>query len=414
MKSLFVEPFMGISGNMFLGSLLDLGVPFEYLKKQLEKLNLGEYDLVFERKDKCGINAVYFNVILHEHEHEHEHEHKHEHEHEHEHKHEHEHRNLQDILQIINSSELSLKVKKQAAAVFFKLAEAEAKVHGKTIQEIHFHEVGAIDTIIDIVGSVLALEYLSIERIYVGKMQTGRGFVSCAHGLMPIPAPATAELLKKIPHYSGNIEKELVTPTGAALMCAMAQATAEMPEGFVYENVGYGAGTWDLLMPNVVRVYLGESPSAEARNKVIVVECNIDDMSGQLFPYVMEQVMSAGALDVWLSDIVMKKGRTANKLSVLCTEQLLEKVVNLLFRETTTLGLRYYKVERKTLERCFVKVAFAKGNVNIKIGKLAGAVVNIAPEFEDCKRVAKELGLPLKTVIDKAAEQGRLVLNEQF
>lgn len=405
MKALFVEPFMGISGNMFLGALLDLGVPFSYLKNQLEKLALGEYELICKRVDKCGINAVYFNVELPVPEHVHENEHHHHH---------HEHRNLCDILQIINASELSYNVKEQASTVFIKLAEAEAKVHGKDIQEIHFHEVGAIDTIIDIVGSILALEYLEIERIFVGKMQTGKGFVHCAHGLMPIPAPATAELLKGMPYYKGDIEKELVTPTGAALMCALAKTAVEMPPGFIYENIGYGAGTWDLPMPNVVRVYLGDLQNIESGNKVQVIECNIDDMSSQIFPYIMEQVMQMGALDVWLSNIIMKKGRLANKLSVLCTAELLPKMTAFLFRETTTLGLRYYEVERETLERVFVKVPFSNGSINVKVGKLAGEVVNIMPEFEDCKKIAEELGLPLKTVINKAAEQGRLVLHDQI
>ncbi|MDD4320037.1 MAG: nickel pincer cofactor biosynthesis protein LarC [Acidaminococcaceae bacterium] len=408
MKALFVEPFMGISGNMFLGALLDLGVPFAYLKNELEKLSLGKYELVFKRVDKCGINSVYFEVDLAIHEHSTEHEHIHNN------NHNHEHRNLRDILQIITASGLSNKVKEQASAVFMKLAEAEAKVHGKDIQEIHFHEVGAVDTIIDIVGSVLALEYLNIERIFVGEMQTGRGFVHCAHGLMPIPAPATAELLKRMPYYKGDIEKELVTPTGAALMCALAQVATEMPQGFVYENIGYGAGTWDLPIPNVVRVYLGDVENIESSNKVQVVECNIDDMSSQIFPYIMERVMQTGALDVWLSSIIMKKGRLAHKLSVLCTEELLPEITALLFSETSTLGLRYYKVERETLERIFIKVPFLNNSINVKVGRLAGEVVNVMPEFEDCKKIAEELGLPLKTVLSKAAEQGRLVLHERF
>jgi hypothetical protein len=400
MKSLFVEPFMGISGNMFLGALMDVGVPFDYLKIELEKLNLGEYELVFNRVDKCGINANYFDVKLPEQYHQHEHTAHHE------------HRNLQDILLIINTSTLPDSVKSQASAVFTKLAEAEAKVHGKTIQEIHFHEVGAIDTIIDIVGSVLAIEYLKIEQIFVSKMQTGKGFVHCAHGIMPVPAPATAELLKHLAHYSGDIDKELVTPTGAALMSTLAQRTDDVPAGFISEKIGYGAGTWDLPIPNVLRVYLGELSALDVNNKLVVAECNIDDMSGQIFPYVMEQVMNIGALDVWTSNIIMKKGRPAHKLSLVCTKELLPVIATLLFRETTTLGIRYYQVERKMLERGFVKVAIDNNVINVKFGKLDGEIVNVAPEFEECKKVAKNTGLPLKKVLAKAAEQGREALDE--
>jgi len=399
MKTLFVEPFMGISGNMFLGALMDIGVPFEYLKTELEKLDLGEYELVFKRVDKCGISANYFDVILPV-------------PHHHEHTKHHEHRNLQDILLIINTSDLTDIVKRKAAAIFTKLAEAEAKVHGKTVEEIHFHEVGAIDTIIDIVGSVLAVEYLKVEKIFVGPMQTGKGFVSCAHGLMPIPAPATAELLKKLSHYSGTIDKELVTPTGAALMSTLAQETEDMPTSFIGESIGYGAGTWDLLMPNVLRIHLGELPEVVANNEFLVAECNIDDMSGQLFPYVMEQVMNLGALDAWASSIIMKKGRPAHKLSVMCTKELLPAIATVLFSETTTLGIRYYGVERKMLEREFVKVSVANSIISVKVAKLDGKIVNVAPEFEECKKVAINTGLPLKQVMAQAAEQGREMLDE--
>lgn len=399
MKTLFVEPFMGISGNMFLGALMDIGVPFEYLKTELEKLDLGEYELVFKRVDKCGISANYFDVILPV-------------PHHHEHTKHHEHRNLQDILLIINTSDLTDIVKRKAAAIFTKLAEAEAKVHGKTVEEIHFHEVGAIDTIIDIVGSVLAVEYLKVEKIFVGPMQTGKGFVSCAHGLMPIPAPATAELLKKLSHYSGTIDKELVTPTGAALMSTLAQETEDMPTSFIGESIGYGAGTWDLLMPNVLRIHLGELPEVVANNEFLVAECNIDDMSGQLFPYVMEQVMNLGALDAWASSIIMKKGRPAHKLSVMCTKELLPAIATVLFSETTTLGIRYYGVERKMLEREFVKVSVSNSIISVKVAKLDGKIVNVAPEFEECKKVAINTGLPLKQVMAQAAEQGREMLDE--
>ena len=229
---------------------------------------------------------------------------------------------------------------------------------------------------------------------------------------MPIPAPATAELLKKLSHYSGTIDKELVTPTGAALMSTLAQETEDMPTSFIGESIGYGAGTWDLLMPNVLRIHLGELPEVVANNEFLVAECNIDDMSGQLFPYVMEQVMNLGALDAWASSIIMKKGRPAHKLSVMCTKELLPAIATVLFSETTTLGIRYYGVERKMLEREFVKVSVSNSIISVKVAKLDGKIVNVAPEFEECKKVAINTGLPLKQVMAQAAEQGREMLDE--
>ena len=250
MKALYLEPFAGVSGNMLLGALLYVGVPFDYLQKELTKLHLGEYELIHKRVNKSGIQACYFDVVtedtpLYGHAHEH-------------HEHAHAHRGLHDIEAILDGSDLSAEVIAKAKKVFFALAEAEAKVHGMTIEEVHFHEVGAIDTIIDVVGNLLALQYLGVERIFTMPVNTGFGMVQCAHGLMPVPAPATAELLQGLPHYHGSVAQEMTTPTGAAFLKVLAEPVTEIPAGFHGGSIGYGAGSREVEIPNVLRVTLGE------------------------------------------------------------------------------------------------------------------------------------------------------------
>ncbi len=439
MKSIYIEAFSGISGNMLLGALLDAGVPFEYIKKEMEKLNLGEYKLINSSVNKLGIQATYFNVDLmedahhhhhdeqkhsHEHEHEHHHHHNHEHKHHHEHAHDHdhghkheqhedkhnhhEHRNLSAITTIIENSSLSASVKEETLKVFYEIAVAEAKVHGKTIDEVHFHEVGAIDTIIDIVGCVLALDYLKIEKIYVSPITTGKGFVKCAHGLMPVPAPATAEILKGMAFKTGNISKEQTTPTGAALVKVLAESVTEMPEGFIVEKIAYGAGTWDLEIPNVVRVNIGEV-QVNTSETCTLLESNIDDMTGEVFAYVIETFLNNGALDAWVEPIVMKKGRPAQKLAVLTTIDKIDVMKDIFFKETTTIGVRYSNVNRAVLQRDQLIVKTIYGDVKVKVGKMGDVITNIAPEFEDCKKLAQEHKIPLKEVMNetiKTAKRG--------
>lgn len=426
MSKLYIEPFSGISGNMLMGALFDLGASFPKVKAELEKLSLGEYTLVFEKVDKCGIHATHFDVVLpeiHHHHHEEEH-HHHEHSeghHHHEkelvkaqpqvHEHAHAHRNLADILHIINSSALSDKIKAQAAAIFTELGKAEAKVHGKALEEIHFHEVGAIDTIIDVVGNLLALEDLGITEIYVGRLQTGKGFVRCAHGLMPIPAPATAELLQGLPYYQGDLDKELVTPTGAVLVHALAKVSLNLPEDFSSAKIGYGAGTWDLPIPNVVRLYLdkNQGTTGSTEEKLIVGECNLDDTTGEVCGYTASKLLAAGALDAWYTPIFMKKGRPAYKLAFLCAEEKLETVKNIVFTETSTLGIRSYKVARTALVRKFYEVTLPQGQVKVKAGYYAGQLVNLAPEYSDCVKIAESTLLPLQTIMAAAVEEGRKI-----
>ena len=448
MKAIYLETFAGISGNMLLGALLDAGFPIDVLKSELAKLNLGEYELVHQRANKLGIDAQYFNVLLphghehshnHEHAHEHHHEHHHheeqhfhcqeyahtydpahhhEHKHEHEHHHElphahhhHEHRNLKAVMDIIDGSALSQSIKDKAREVFTAIAIAEAKVHGKTVEEVHFHEVGAVDTIIDIVGCLLGLEYLGIEKVFVGKITTGHGFVKCAHGLMPVPAPATAELLQGLPQEKGRVAKELTTPTGAALAKVLGETALELPEGFTCEKIAYGAGTWELEIPNVLRVHVGTIAN-ESEASILEVACNIDDMSGEVFAYVIERLLLAGALDAWAEPIVMKKGRPAYKLVFLVSEAKLVSLLDVVFEETTTLGVRYHKVERSTLERKSMVVATPFGSVAVKYGFCNGAIVNIAPEFDSCKEIAANAKISLKKAMQYAQIAAEDLLNE--
>ncbi len=408
MKAIYLDPFSGISGNMFLGALLDAGFPFHVLEEELKKLNIGDYTLINEKVIKQGITARYFNVNLPEEHHDHDHDH-HGHAHVHQHEHHHKHRNLHDIMEIIDSSGLSSAVKEKAGKVFGAIAEAESKVHGKPVSEIHFHEVGAVDTIIDIVGTILGLEYLGIERIYAGKITTGKGFIKCAHGLMPVPAPATAELLLGLPNQQGIIEKELTTPTGAALVRVLAEISEDVPEDFSSSKIAYGAGTWDLETANVLRMYVGEIK--EDAGELIEAACNIDDMGGEIFSYAIDQLLHAGALDAWAEPIMMKKGRPAYKLMFLTKKEKLQDLLNIVFKETTTLGVRYNKVQRSLLERKFLDVNVPQGTVTVKYGILNGEVVNIAPEYESCKKTAA--GGPIKDIYEAARLAAEEILHGQ-
>lgn len=395
MKTLYLDTFSGASGNMLLGLLLDLGADKDLIFNELNKLNIGKYELKLNRVDKSGIDSTYFDVECEQFGHgimskikkltsDSAH-----------------FRNLKSILQILEESHLNSKIREKAEAVFTNLARAEAKVHGKTLHEVHFHEVGAVDTIIDIVGCVMALDNLGIEKVLCGRVQTGRGFIKCAHGLMPIPAPATAELLKDIPNYPGSIEKELITPTGAALLSVLVDEFTDMPDNFATEKVGYGAGTWDLEIPNVIRGYLGELKPIATKDSssLYVLESNIDDMNPQFYDHVLRQILACGAQDAWITPIIMKKSRPANTLSVLLKQELIDTVTQVILKETTSIGVRYYPVERKIAERVLKPVTLVSGHkINIKYSYYNGELVNAMPEYEDCLKAATELNIPLKQI----------------
>ncbi len=361
-----------------------------------------DHEPVLEEK-LCGCD--------HHHNHEHNHDQEHHHEH-HTHHHHHEHRNLHDIEEILDHSDLPKEVIAKAKEVFLVIAKAEAKVHGSTVEEIHFHEVGAIDTIIDVVGNILALQYLGIEKVFTTPVNTGFGFVECAHGQMPVPTPATAELLQGIPNYRGTVEKEMTTPTGAALLKVLASPVKEVPDGFSGETIGYGAGTRDVEIPNVLRVTMGlwnetvgNGNSGSAVERLLFLECNLDDLNPEIMPYVLEKLLAAGALDAWLQPVIMKKGRPAQTLKVLCSPEQRQVMEQIMFTQTTTLGVRAYYVERTALERRWKTVQTPWGEVRVKEGLLDGKVVNAVPEFEDCKKIAEANGVPLKAVETAALQE---------
>jgi uncharacterized protein (TIGR00299 family) protein len=395
MKAMYLDCFSGISGNMFLGALLDAGVPEQHLREELKKLPVSGYEIQIERVKKCGISATYLDVKLHEHKHDHHHDH-----------HEHHHRHLADILTIIHESALAPGVKANSINIFNHLAKAEAKVHGTSVEQIHFHEVGAVDAIIDIVGAAIGLDWLNINKIYTSRLHVGNGFIHCDHGVMPVPAPATAELLQNIPYYSGDIHKELVTPTGAAIIATLGSGFGSMPENFISQTIAYGAGTWELSIPNVLRMHIGELTeySAVGNSDKIVVETNMDDLNPQVYEYVMDKLLTAGANDVWLTPIIMKKNRPATQLSVLTEQHNLTKIVNIIFTETSSIGMRYYSVDRAITERKFIQVTTDWGEIQVKVCTHNGQIVTISPEYEDCKKIAYSLDIPLKTIQQKAVE----------
>lgn len=437
MKVLYYDCFCGISGDMNLAALIDLGVPKEYLVKELSKLNLdSEYEIKIEESSKLGITGTRVDVILkdkledkthiaeqalHGHKHTHRIEHydhhsgedhhhaenneSHEHSHEeHVHNHEHHHRNLKDIEEIINSSDLSDKVKKISLNMFMKVAEAEAKVHGKDLYEVHFHEVGAIDSIVDMVGAAICLEYLKVDKIIASPVQVGGGFVKCAHGLMPVPAPATVEILKNIPINTAIVQFETTTPTGAAILSANADEFTPKVD-FSIKKIAYGIGHRDLEIPNVLRVYLGEKEISEKVEEQYIVETNIDDMNPELYGYVEERLFEVGALDVFKTPILMKKGRPAIKLSVLTNEKVERDVLDVIFEETTSIGVRKYKVEKIMLNREFSKVKTEYGDITIKKAYYKGKLVKYKPEYEECRTIAKEKNISIDKVYKSVCKQ---------
>lgn len=414
MKVLYYDCFCGISGDMNLAALLNLGVDKDYLRRELSKLNLDtEYELHVKKDNKKGISGTRVDVFLKNAAYVHEHgpQHPgHQHDFHHHYHHEeqtcpksdydhgqHAHRNLKDIENILTNSSLNDRVKKVSLAIFMKVAEAEAKVHGKPLYEVHFHEVGAIDSIIDIVGAAVCLDYLKVDKIMASSVQVGGGLVKCAHGMMPVPAPATVEILKNIPMKSGIIPFETTTPTGAAILAANVDTFTDQMDLSV-ERIGYGIGHREFEIPNILRVYLGYEERDEKREDQYILETNIDDMNPELYGYIEEKLFAQGALDVFKTAITMKKGRAATKLSVLVAEQQEKNVLDVIFRETTSIGVRKYKVEKIMLPRNFVTINTKYGSVTIKNAYYQGEKVKYKPEYEDCKRISIEKNIPIARV----------------
>ena len=381
MKAVYLDCFSGISGNMFLGALVDAGVPEAALRETIDKIDLKGFVLKVGPVEKCGIHATHIDVDLTS---------------------RHHHRGLGDILKLIREADLPEAVKEKASLVFQRLGAAEAKVHGMPIEKVHFHEVGAVDAIIDIVGTVFGFHYLGVDRIYCSPLRVGRGFVKAAHGIMPIPAPATAELLNGIPWYPGDIDRELVTPTGAALVAELCSGFGDRPTGFLAEQTSYGAGTWDLIIPNVLRLSVGTVPEEKNIDTKWLLEANVDDSTPEVIAYVIDRLMSAGALDAWITPIIMKKGRPAFLISALADESRKTAVEDVVFAETSSIGVRWQSVSRTVADRSIVPVATEWGSVGVKVAERNGKIINVAPEFGDCRALAEQSGAPLKKIYQAA------------
>ena len=376
MKIAYFDCFSGASGNMILGALIDAGLDVKKLKSELKRLKITGYELLAKKVRKNGISSTYFDVIAKT-------------------PHTASHRHLSDITRLINRSSLSKQAKEKSTNIFTRLAKAEAKVHGTGIEKIHFHEVGAVDAIVDIVGAVIALELLKIEKVYSSPLPLSHGFVDCAHGRLPIPAPATMELLKGIPVYETKIMGELVTPTGAAILTQLSQFKSH-PQ-ITVRSTGYGAGYHDLEAPNLLRVMIGEQRTALC-DEVYVLETNIDDLNPQIYEFVIERIFEAGALDVSLTNVIMKKSRPAVKLEVIVKEKDLAPIKKIIFEETTAIGLRCSKCKREILEREIKPINTAYGTIRVKSSRSDGKVLNIMPEYDDCKKAAQKHKIPLKQI----------------
>ena len=398
MKTLYFDCSSGISGNMTLGALVEILGDEQYLVEELKKLQVDGYHIEISKKVKNGITGTYVDVVLedhHHHEHDHHHE-EHHHEHEHEHEHHHEHRNLHDVNHIIENSNLEEETKQLAKRIFRRVAEAESKVHHKSIEEVHFHEVGAIDSIVDIVGTAILINKIHPDKIISSVVNDGYGFIECAHGTMSVPVPATSEIFSKagVKCRQIDIDTELVTPTGAAIISELATEFTVMPTMTV-QKIGWGAGKKDLKIPNVLKVYLGEMEETLEEQEIAVMETNIDDTTGEILGYTAEKLIQNGALDVFFTPIYMKKGRPAYRLTVACRKEDIEKLQTIIFRETTTIGIRYRYEQRNVLPREKVEVETEYGVVQAKQVKL-GEEAYTYPEYESLKKIAEEQNIPLK------------------
>ncbi len=388
MRRAYIDCSSGISGDMMLGALLDAGVASDKLFAELKKIQIGYYEFRRTRAMRSGVAATRVEIKVPEKQ---------------------PHRSMGDIEDLIESSKLDAAVKKRALGVFSLLAEAEGKIHNKPADKVHFHEVGAVDSILDILGCSIGVEWLGLTEIAASAVNVGGGQVETQHGLYPVPAPATAELLKDIPSYSSGVEAELATPTGAAMLKSWVKEFGGMPAMKV-EKIGYGAGARDIpKQPNVVRLMVGEAVDVEQGTVappgdeiVSVIEANIDDMSPQLYGFFVEKAIEAGALDVSCASVQMKKNRPGLMVTVLCRPEESDGLAQVLFDQTTTIGLRIYEARRKVLEREEVNVDTSYGTVRVKVARRDGRVINFTPEYEDCRRLAEEKSVPLKQILLEA------------
>ncbi len=428
MKILYYDCFSGISGDMNLGALLDLGVSREVLISGLQRLKIGGWRIEISSDQRHGITGTRVTVITeedeprqatdeahehgdghrhenddnHGHSHDHNHDHDHGHSHDHNHDNHHEHRNLGDIEKIIKESDLPPEVRELAVKIFRHIAEAEAAVHDKPLHEIHFHEVGALDSIIDIVGAAICLNDLGADRVYVSEIELGGGMVKCQHGLLPVPAPATARIISGFPVTTGGVNFEATTPTGAAIIAAIAEPLPPSMK-FIIRKSGYGVGQKNNpSRPNLLRIYLAETAGeAEKGHTAKLVECNIDDLNPEMSEYISGRLFAAGAGDVWFTPVIMKKGRPAFTLSLICEEEQLDAVREILFTESTTIGLRVSSFTKETLHREFEEIETRFGKVTIKKSYFTGRLVSVKPEADRCAAIAAATGIPMKQVIQE-------------
>lgn len=379
---LFFDCFSGISGDMSLGALVDLGVPCNWLVKQLKKIPLKDFEISSKVVTRNGIKAQ--NLFV-------------------EYKDSKTARHYSDIKELINGSPFSDTVKERSRLIFRKIAEAEAQIHNCSIEHIHFHEVGAVDAIVDIIGTVLAIEYLGIKKIFASRLPLGGGDIHCQHGILPGPAPATLSILKGVPVFGKNVAHETVTPTGAAIISSLADSFGEMPP-MVIEKIGYGAGKHESDgLPNLLRVIMGtlsDSGKKGSLEEVLLIETCIDDMNPEIFGFLMDQLFADGALDVYWMPIFMKKNRPGTMIQVLCQEKLKAVITHRIFNETTSIGLRYHTVKRDTLQRTRIIAKTRYGKVQAKQIQEPDGSMRIVPEYEECKKIALEKNLSIRSVYE--------------
>ena len=375
-RILYFDIVNGISGDMTIATLLDLGISKEVFLEEINKLNLGdEFNINIQEENENGIVGTKVEVITNE---------------------VNAHRHLSDIYEIIDKSSLNEYVKENAKKIFMVIAEAEAKVHGTTIDKIHFHEVGAIDSIVDVVSACILVDLLCVDKIYATTVPVGSGFVKCDHGIMPVPAPATIEILKDVPIKLNTVKGECTTPTGAAIIKTLCDDFVDVLELEV-KQIGYGIGHKKFEIPNILRTVLGVKKKEEFIYEIIA---NIDDMSSEVYSYIYEKFINDGALDIYTQSIYMKKNRPAIKLCILCKEDDLNKFIDLMILQTSTFGIRYSKYNRVTLDRKFTKIETEYGKITVKLGYYNGQLIRITPEYEDCKKISINKNIPLNSLVN--------------
>ncbi len=384
MKIGYLDCIGGIAGDMMLASLIEAGVPEQAMLEVFRSLNLPNWEWHSERVEVSAISARRVNITVHE---------------------DQPHRHLEDVLEVIERAEVPSRVRQNANAVFHKLAEAEAKVHGTTPDRVHFHEVGAVDAILDVLGSCWGLDYLGVERVVCSPLPMGRGFVKAEHGTLPVPAPAVVELLKGVPTYGIPIQGETVTPTGAALVVALCHSFGEQPP-MRWEAVGYGAGTAIRPLPNLLRLFVGTSTATEHGlglwESIVQIETQVDDATPQQLGYLMERALERGALDIFFTPVQMKKNRPGVLITVLSAPEQAQRLIDMLLTETPTLGVRYSLLHRHILQREYRTVSTSYGEVRVKVARSGERVLHLAPEYEDCARLARKHEVPLHQVMQEA------------